>query len=80
MMVSNQTESDLSMPYDFFEQPVINSPYCRRDVPTGVREFPLQPIAVECPLCGELRRYLPTEVFLGRPDQLVVRQQRVGGR
>jgi hypothetical protein len=35
---------------------------------------------VECPLCGELRRYLPTEVFLGRPDQLVTRQQRAGGR
>jgi hypothetical protein len=27
-----------------------------------------------------LRRYLPTEVFLGRPDQLVTRQQRAGGR
>jgi hypothetical protein len=27
-----------------------------------------------------LRRYLPSEVFLGRPDQLVARQQRTGGR
>jgi hypothetical protein len=35
---------------------------------------------VECPLCGELRRYLPSEVFLGRPDQLITRQQRTGGR
>jgi hypothetical protein len=26
------------------------------------------------------RRYLPSEVVLGRPDQLVTRQQRVGGR
>jgi hypothetical protein len=25
-----------------------------------------------------LRRYLPSEVFLGRPDQLVIRQQRAG--
>jgi hypothetical protein len=32
---------------------------CHRDVPSGVREFPFQSIAVECPLCGELRRYLP---------------------
>jgi hypothetical protein len=31
-------------------------------------------------LCGELRRYLPPEVFLGRPAQLVVHQQRDGGR
>jgi hypothetical protein len=29
--------------------------------------------------CGELRRHLPTEVFLGRPDQLVVHQQTAGG-
>jgi hypothetical protein len=29
---------------------------CRRDVPTGVGEFPIQSIAVECPLCGEKRR------------------------
>jgi hypothetical protein len=27
-----------------------------------------------------LRRYLPSEVFLGKPDQLVTRQHRVGGR
>jgi hypothetical protein len=27
-----------------------------------------------------LRRYLPSEVFLGWPDQLVTRQQRVGGK
>jgi hypothetical protein len=53
---------------------------CRRDVPSGAREFPFQSITVECPLCGELRRYLPSEVFLGRPDQLVARQQRAKGR
>jgi hypothetical protein len=27
-----------------------------------------------------LRRYLPSEVFLGRPDQLVTHQQRTVGR
>lgn len=26
---------------------------CRRDVPTGVTEFPFQSIIVACPLCGE---------------------------
>ena len=51
---------------------------CRRDVPTGVGEFPFQSIVVECPLCGEQRRYLPSEVFLGRVDQLVNRQRRAG--
>jgi hypothetical protein len=49
---------------------------CRRDVPTGAAEFPFQAIVVECPLCGEKRRYLPSEVFLGRADQLVTRQMR----
>ncbi len=52
---------------------------CRQDVPTGVAEFPFQSIIVECALCGEKRRYLPSEVFLGRPDQLVARQKRTRG-
>lgn len=51
---------------------------CRRDVPTGVGDFPFQSNVVECPLCGERRRYLPSEVFLGRVDQLVNRQKRAG--
>ena len=51
---------------------------CRRDIPTGATEFPFQSIVVECPLCGEKRRYLPSEVFLGRVDQLVNRQKRAG--
>jgi len=55
---------------------VVNCKLCRRDVPSGVKEFPFQSIAVTCPLCGEPRRYLPSEVFLGRPDQLVIRQHR----
>jgi endogenous inhibitor of DNA gyrase (YacG/DUF329 family) len=59
---------------------IVTCKRCRRDVPSGQDEFPFQSITVDCPLCGELRRYLPSEVFLGRPDQLVTRQQRVGGR
>jgi hypothetical protein len=47
---------------------------CRRDVPSGITEFPFQPIVVACPLCGELRRYLPSEVFLGTPHTLVAKQ------
>ena len=52
---------------------------CRRDVPTGVAEFPFQSIVVECALCGEKRLYLPSEIFLGRIDQMVTRQKRAGG-
>lgn len=44
---------------------------CRRDIPAGVREFPFQPVVVECPLCGEVRRYLPSELMLGKPHPLV---------
>ena len=55
---------------------VVTCKRCRRDIPSGVREFPFQSITVKCPLCGELRRYLPSEVFLGRPDQLLRRQSR----
>jgi hypothetical protein len=31
---------------------------------------------VACPLCGEQCRYLPSEVFLGRPNHLVGKQPR----
>jgi len=59
---------------------VVTCKRCRCDVPSGRDEFPFQSVAVECPLYGELHRYLPSEVFLGRTDQLVTRQQRAGGR
>lgn len=59
---------------------VVTCKKCRRDVPAGVTEFPFQSIVVDCPLCGEVRRYLPSETFLGRPDQLVIHQARAGGR
>jgi len=58
------------------KQFVVTCKRCRRDVPAGVKEFPFQPIVVPCPLCGELRRYLPSEMFLGQPNSLVSKQAR----
>ncbi len=55
---------------------VVTCKRCRRDVPAGVGEFPFQSIMVSCPLCSEQRRYLPSEVFLGRVDRLVIHQNR----
>lgn len=57
---------------------VVTCKRCRRDVPTGQREFPFQSVTVECPLCSEKRRYLPSEIFLGSADQLVTHQKRTG--
>ncbi len=59
---------------------VVTCKRCRRDVPAGKSEFPFQSFAMECPLCGEARRYLPSEIFLGRPDHLVAHQNRTGAR
>ena len=59
---------------------VVECKRCRRDVPAGVPEFPFQSIVVACPLCGELRRYLPSEVVLGTPHHLVAKQARAGQR
>jgi hypothetical protein len=53
---------------------VVTCKRCRREVPAGVPAFPFQPIVVYCPLCGDLRRYLPSEVFLGRAHALVGKQ------
>jgi hypothetical protein len=55
---------------------VVTCKRCRRDIQSGVREFPFHSITVGCPLCGELRRYLPSEVFLGKPHHLVAKQAR----
>ncbi len=56
------------------KQFVVECKLCKRDVPAGVPDFPFQSIIVTCPLCGEQRRYLPSEVLLGRPNHLVVKQ------
>jgi hypothetical protein len=53
---------------------VIECKRCRRDAPAGTAEFPSLTIVVRCPLCGEKRRYRPSEVFLGCPNQLVAKR------
>lgn len=55
---------------------VVRCKRCQRDVPSGVEQFPFQSIVVSCPLCGEQRRYRPSDVFLGPPHVLVNMQQK----
>jgi hypothetical protein len=40
---------------------------CGHDVSTGTDGFPPRSICVVCSLCGEKKRYLPSEVIHGRP-------------
>jgi len=55
-----------------FQSPVVRHNFvicckgCRENVPAAVETFPAQPVAVKCPLCGEHRWYLPSEIFAGR--------------
>ena len=58
------------------KQFVVTCKDCHRDVPSGAREFPFHSIEVTCPLCGKQRRYMPSEVILGRPNELVAKKQR----
>ena len=51
---------------------------CGHDVLSGTDGFPASTILVVCSLCGEKRRYLPSEVMHGRPH-FVVRRKRPGG-
>ena len=53
-----------------------------RELPAGVGSysFPSQSIVVVCPPCGERRRYLPSEVFLGKPHGQVAKEMQKGGR
>jgi hypothetical protein len=61
------------------KQFVVTSKGCRRDVPSRLVEFPFQSVAVKCPLCQELSRYRPSEIFIGKPDHLVTRQNSMTG-
>ena len=53
---------------------VIQCKNCRENIPAPVESMPAQPIAAKCPLCLEQRRYLPSEVFLGRLSHLMIRK------
>jgi hypothetical protein len=53
---------------------VIQCKSCRENIPAPVESMPAQPIAAKCPLCHEHRRYLPSEVFLGRLSHLMIRK------
>ena len=59
---------------------VVECKRCRRDVPSGLSQFSFQSVAVLCPLCGDLRKYLPSEVSLGKPHYLVAKQARSATR
>lgn len=50
---------------------VVQCKRCKRDVPAKLFEYPGTNTVVRCCLCGELRRYRPTEVYLGAPHGLV---------
>jgi hypothetical protein len=39
---------------------------CAQNVPAPVGTMPVSWIIAKCPLCGEKRRYLPSEIFRGR--------------
>jgi hypothetical protein len=52
------------------KQFVVTCKKCRHDVPSALKEFPFKSVTIECCLCGEKRRYLPSEVFLGKPTTL----------
>jgi len=53
---------------------VIRCKGCGANIPAMVETLPASWIAVKCPLCGEHRRYLPTEVFQGRVSYKLLRR------
>jgi len=48
---------------------------CGHDVLAGTDSFPASSIFVVCSLCGEKRKYLPSEVIHGRPHFAVRRKR-----
>ncbi len=52
---------------------VVECKRCKRHTHAGVDAWPSDPIVVTCRLCGEVRRYRPSEVYLGSPDHRISR-------
>jgi uncharacterized CHY-type Zn-finger protein len=55
---------------------VIRCKGCGESIPAPVESMPAQPIIAKCILCGECRRYLPSEVFEGRLSHLLLKALR----
>jgi hypothetical protein len=54
---------------------VVTCKRCAHSIPAGTQEFPRNNLVVHyCTLCGELRRYRPSEVYLGFPDSHLTQQ------
>ncbi|HZD49173.1 MAG TPA: hypothetical protein VE178_10545 [Silvibacterium sp.] len=53
---------------------VIRCKGCGENIPAPVETLPASWIAAKCPLCGEHRRYLPTEIFQGRLSYALLRK------
>jgi hypothetical protein len=53
---------------------VIRCKRCGENITAPVETLPAQPIAARCMLCGEHRRYLPSEVFQGRVSHLLLKK------
>jgi RNase P subunit RPR2 len=53
---------------------VVRCKGCGENIPAPVETMPSQPVAAHCPLCHEHRRYVPSEVFLGRLSHLMIRK------
>ncbi len=61
---------------------VLRCKACRENVPAPVETMPDTWILADCPLCGEKRRYLPTDIFCGSlsyrlNQRLVVWERRI---
>lgn len=53
---------------------VVECKGCHRYIPAAVEAQPKDHTVVQCSLCGEKRRYRPSEVFLGWPSSALEKQ------
>src|ERR1035441_1420191 len=44
---------------------------CGANIPAPVENMPVSWIVTQCPLCGDKRRYLPSDIFRGRLSKKV---------
>jgi RNase P subunit RPR2 len=54
---------------------VVRCKKCGQNIPASVETLPSSWVVVRCPLCGEVRRYLSTEVFQGKVSHQAARKR-----
>lgn len=66
LLIFAYTVSVWQLPQSRISDFLVRCKGCGENIPAPVMTMPDAWIVAECPLCGEIRHYLPSEIFRGK--------------